>query len=86
MKDYYSHRCSVADEETLTSFENEVELPIAQGRDEIIGAYVADLRSDDPRHIYGEAPLGCARGVLWAFGLEAVVVIAIAMCLYLLHT
>jgi hypothetical protein len=84
LKQDNSNRCSVTDEETFTNLDSEVDSSIAQG-DAIVRAYVADLRSDDFRPLYSAAGLGCVRGVVWAFGFQGVVVIAVAICLYVLH-
>jgi hypothetical protein len=40
---------------------------------------VGNVRSVDPELLYGENKLGCARGVFWAFALEAALLIAIAI-------
>jgi hypothetical protein len=40
---------------------------------------VGNVRSVDPKLLYGENKLGCARGVLWAFVIEAALIIAIAI-------
>jgi len=40
---------------------------------------VGNVRSVDPALIYDEDKLGCARGMVWAFVLEAALIIAIAI-------
>jgi hypothetical protein len=45
---------------------------------------VGHIRSVDPELLYNEDKLGCARGVMWAFVFEAVVIVAIAI-LWKLH-
>jgi hypothetical protein len=41
--------------------------------------HICNVRSVDPELIYYEDKLGCARGVVWGFVFEAVLVIAIAI-------
>jgi hypothetical protein len=40
---------------------------------------VANVRSVDPELLYNEDKLGCARGVMWAFALQAALMVAIAI-------
>lgn len=40
---------------------------------------VANVRSVDPELLSNEDKLGCARGVMWAFALQAALMVAIAI-------
>jgi hypothetical protein len=40
---------------------------------------LCNIRSVDPELLHNENKLGCARGVLWAFVLEAALLVAIAI-------
>jgi hypothetical protein len=53
--------------------------PMDNGSNEETFPQVANVRSVDPELLYNEDKLGCARGVIWAFVFEAVVIAAIAI-------
>jgi hypothetical protein len=56
--------------------------PVVQERSGLVDdafPQVCNVRSVDPELLCSENRLGCARGVVWAFVLEAALIVAIAM-------
>ena len=56
-----------------------LELHIVPRSEPLVSAYTADIAFDDPEQLYGEDPLGCARGVVFAFAFQVALVIAVAV-------
>jgi len=56
------------------------ELRIVRRAESIVSLNVAEVCSDDPEQLYYEDKLGCARGVVFAFAFQAVLVVVIAVC------
>jgi hypothetical protein len=56
------------------------ELRIVRREASIVSINVADVCPDEPEKLYYEDKLGCARGVLFAFGFQAALVVAAVVC------
>jgi hypothetical protein len=56
------------------------ELRIVRGAESIVSVNVADVCIDDPEQLYYEDKLGCARGVVFAFAFQTVLVTVAAVC------
>jgi hypothetical protein len=56
------------------------ELRIVRKEESIVSLNVADVCSDDPEQIYYEDKLGCARGIVFAFGFQAALVAVVVLC------
>ena len=60
------------------------ELRIVRRAESIVSLNVADVCADNPDQLYYEDKLGCARGVVFAFAFQAVLVVVAAVCWKLL--
>ncbi len=56
------------------------ELRIVRAANSIVSLNVAEVWSDAPEQVYYEDKLGCARGVVFAFGFQAVLLVVAAVC------
>ena len=56
------------------------EMRIVRKAEHIIAVNVADVCADNPEELYYEDKLGCARGVVFALGFQAALVVVAAVC------
>ncbi len=56
------------------------ELQIVRTAGSIVSLDVAEVWSDNPDQPYYEDKLGCARGIVFAFAFQAVLLIVAALC------
>jgi len=56
------------------------ELHIVRTAGSIVSLNVAEVWSDNPDQLYYEDKLGCARGIVFAFAFQAVLLLVAALC------
>ena len=56
------------------------ELHIVRSANSIVSLDVAEIYADSPDQVYYEDKLGCARGIVFALGFQAVLLIVAAVC------
>jgi hypothetical protein len=56
------------------------ELHIVRSANSIVSLNVAEVFADAPDQVYYEDKLGCARGIVFAFAFQAVLLIVAAVC------
>jgi hypothetical protein len=56
------------------------ELRIVRRADHIVSVNVAEVCSENSEDLYYEDKLGCARGVVFALGFQAALVVVAAVC------
>ena len=56
------------------------ELRVVRTANSIVSLNVAEVWADDPDQVYLEDKLGCARGIVFAFAFQAVLLVVAAVC------
>jgi hypothetical protein len=56
------------------------ELRIVRRAESIVAVNVADVCIDNPEQLYYEDKLGCARGIVFAFAFQSMLVVVAGVC------